>query len=179
MLFTEIRFVIFFVIVFVLYWAIRTIRARITLLILASLVFYGAWDWRFLGLILFVISVTYFAQKSLFQTPNELHKRYITTCSVVLLLGTLGIFKYFNFFADSLIALMQSTGFSVSQPLVSIILPVGISFYIFLAIGLIIDIRRGVFEKPQNFLDVTFFVAFFPQLVAGPIMRAKDFFSAN
>lgn len=176
MLFTELRFFIFFLILFVLYWAIQSRLIRIILLTGASFVFYGAWDYRFLALLGGVVLIAYLAQHFFFVWKEEGRRQTVLTVSVMLLLGILGIFKYFNFFTDSFIALFQSMGLGVSQPTIGIILPVGISFYVFQAIGYIMDVKRGVFRERHSLLDVAFFVAFFPQLVAGPIVRAGDFF---
>ena len=156
MLFNELRFVIFFVVVFILYWVITVKKLRILVLLVASFVFYGAWDWRFLGLLLFVISITYFAQSSLFNIKNNKERGLIVGSSVTLLLLTLGLFKYYNFFSESLTILLQDVGLSVSQPLLNIILPVGVSFYIFQAIGYIIDVSRREFEEPEDLLSVAF-----------------------
>ncbi|MGB3626985.1 MAG: MBOAT family O-acyltransferase, partial [Henriciella sp.] len=176
MLFSTFLFALFFLGVFTLYWSLPSGRARVIFLLAASYVFYGAWDYRFLGLISFVILVAYIGQHALFRRSNTKARNWITGISVTLLLATLGVFKYFNFFADSFVILLQRAGIEASQPTLSIILPVGVSFYIFQAIGFIVDVRRGEFKDPRGFIDTAFFVAFFPQLVAGPIVRAADFF---
>ncbi|KCZ89283.1 MBOAT family O-acyltransferase [Hyphomonas jannaschiana] len=176
MLFTELRFFAFYAIVFALYWVLRQQRQRVLVLTIASFIFYGAWDWRFLGLILFVIGVAYIAQRALLHEALQTKRRWIIGLAVGLMLTTLGVFKYFDFFADSLVALLQTLGIPVSQPLVQIILPVGISFFTFQAIGYVVDVARKEFDEPEDLLSVAFFIAFFPQLVAGPIVRALDFF---
>ncbi len=175
MLFTELRFLVFYVIVFAGYWAIQSRRFRILFLTLASFVFYGAWDIRFLGLIAFIIGVTYLAQVAIIRGGDR-KRRWVTGLSVVVLLSTLGVFKYFGFFSESLVALLQTLGLSASEPLIKIILPVGVSFYVFQAIGYVVDVARKEFDEPEDLLSVAFFISFFPQLVAGPIVRALDFF---
>jgi alginate O-acetyltransferase complex protein AlgI len=175
MLFTELTFFFFFAGLFALYWAIPSNKYRIYLLLVASAVFYGAWDWRFLGLIGFVILVVYWAHIRIIGSSSRSVRYWTLTAAVIALLGVLGVFKYFNFFADNAVFLLGSLGIPVSQPLLDIILPVGISFYVFQSIGLAIDTYRGDFRERLRFTDVAFFIAFFPQLVAGPIVRAGDF----
>ena len=176
MLFTELQFFAFFAALFVAYWIIQSRSGRVTLLVAASFCFYAAWDYRFVTLLAGVVAVAYCAQKALHATDLEKRRRRIVQASAFLLLALLGVFKYFNFFADSLVAAFQRAGIELSQPTVAIILPVGISFYVFQAIGYVIDTNRGKFDRAHSLLDVTFFVAFFPQLVAGPIVRAQNFF---
>lgn len=176
MLFTQLVFLVFFLVTFVAYWAIPNVRGRITLLTLASFFFYGVWDYRFLLLIWGVIAVAYSAQLLLFRSDTEKAKNLVVGLSVGSLLGLLAIFKYLNFFIDSFVVLAGSLGLELSHPTLYIILPVGISFYIFQAIGFVVDVRKGVFKQAESLLNVSFFVSFFPQLVAGPIVRADEFF---
>lgn len=176
MIFTEFRFIVFYLAAFIVYWIAHFKRARIAILTLASFIFYGAWDWRFLGLIGAVIAITYIAQSTVFFAKSQARKRIAVATSVSLLLLILGVFKYFGFFTDSMVSLLQTVGIPVSSPVLDIILPVGVSFYIFQAMGYIIDVARHEFEEPEDLLSVAFFISFFPQLVAGPIVRAQDFF---
>lgn len=146
------------------------------LLVIGSGIFYGAWDYRFLALIMGVILISFLAQDRLAKLTEPRSRRFVLWSSVILLLSILGVFKYFNFFVGSFIAFGQTVGLDLKASTLSIILPVGISFYVFQAIGLIVDVSRRTISKRYNLLEVAFFVAFFPQLVAGPIVRAKDFF---
>lgn len=175
MLFIEYRFLIFFIILFIFYWLVRYRYLRILILTLSSFVFYGAWDYRFLLLISFVIGVTYTSQILLTRLESEQKRSIVTSISITLLLSVLAFFKYFGFFSENLIVVTQKLGLHLSQPTINIILPVGISFYIFQAIGFVIDVHWRRFEKSLSLLDVSFFIAFFPQLVAGPIVRAEIF----
>lgn len=175
MLFTQLLFFAFFAILFVTYWSVQMRTARIAMLTMASFIFYGAWDYRFLVLLGGVIIIAYIAQHLLYSSENETRRNRVVLVSVVSLLSILAAFKYFNFFSDSFVVLFQSFGVDVSQPTIAIILPVGISFYIFQSIGYVVDVKRGAFGKRQTFLEVAFFIAFFPQLVAGPIVRAAEF----
>lgn len=176
MLFTEARFLLFFIIVFAVYWTLKNGRLRIAFLTAASYVFYGAWDFRFLALIGFVTLVTFAAGKAIPKANTDAAGNRIMMLSALCLLGVLGVFKYFNFFTLSFIQLADWAGLPLSQPVVNIILPVGISFYVFQAISYIVDVKRGVIPGSRSLLDVAFFVGFFPQLVAGPIVRAGEFF---
>ena len=142
------------------------------LLLVASYVFYGFWDERFLILILISTIVDFTIGKKLYATKGT-HRKLLVTLSIVVNLGILAFFKYFNFFADSLVNFFQIFGWSVDQPTLNIILPVGISFYTFQTLSYTIDIYRNQLKPCRRFLDFALFVAFFPQLVAGPIERAK------
>ncbi len=174
MIFTEALFLLFFVAVFVGYWTLRSNDARIWFLLGASLVFYGAWDARFLALLGSVILVTRFAALHLTGIDRD-RRGQVALGAIVFLLALLGVFKYFNFFADTFAIFAQRMGLPVGGTTLSIVLPVGISFYIFQAIGLIIDAYDRRITSAGRFRDTAFFIAFFPQLVAGPIVRAGEF----
>ena len=174
MIFTEVRFFVFFLTVFVVYWMLRSNSHRKWYLLLASYFFYGAWDYRFLALILLSTAVDYVAALQLVKT-NGKPKTYWLLLSLTVNLGMLAIFKYFNFFVDSLNGLMTTVGWSEQISTLEIVLPVGISFYTFQTLSYTIDIYRGKLQPTNNLLDFALFVAFFPQLVAGPIVRASDF----
>jgi len=179
MLFNSFEFAIFLPIVVGLYWVLPH-RWQNRMLLVASYVFYGAWDWRFLGLILLSTIVDYNVGLRLGALPagespdaDRSRKRWVGF-SVAVNLTILGFFKYFNFFVGSLTGLLDVVGLAPSSPiLLQIILPVGISFYTFQTISYSIDIYRGHLEPAKNFIDFALFVSFFPQLVAGPIERAQ------
>ena len=176
MIFTELRFLAFFLGVFALNWTLRNRAARHLVLLAASYVFYGAWDARFLGLII-LSTVADFCAALLLErhgTPPRL-RRLVLGSAVTLNLGILGLFKYYNFFADSLVALLASFDVTVSQPTLQLVLPVGISFYTFQSLSYTIDVYRGQLRAERSLLSYALYIAFFPQLVAGPIVRAVDF----
>ncbi len=176
MLFTELRFFVFFAAVFAIVWMLRKNNWRKIVLTGASYVFYGAWDWRFLGLILLITAVCYVSGLKVGQdNPNKRERQLWVSLSVIFSLAVLGLFKYFNFFADSFADLAHVVGLPVNNVTLGLVLPVGISFYTFQAISYVLDISRGHIKADRSALDVMFYIAFFPQLVAGPIVRASDF----
>ncbi|MEL7129820.1 MAG: MBOAT family O-acyltransferase [Pseudomonadota bacterium] len=176
MLFVELRFFLFFALVFTLVWTVRRNGARKAILTAASYVFYGAWDPRFLGLILFVTLVSYIVGTRFEpgKTSATAKKRWLTF-GVVTVLGVLGVFKYFDFFAESFGTFANLIGLPVNAVTLGLILPVGISFFTFQAISYMVDAYQGHIPAKRNVLDIAFYIAFFPQLVAGPIVRASDF----
>ncbi len=174
MIFNSLAFLIFFPIVFILYWLIPQKKYNIQnfLLLIASYVFYGWWDWRFLSLIAFSTCVDYVIG---LKMASELkHKKAYLLLSVFVNLGLLATFKYFNFFINSWVDLWGLFGFNISISTLYIILPVGISFYTFQTMSYSIDIYRGELKPAKNFIEFATFVSFFPQLVAGPIERASN-----
>lgn len=171
MLFHSWQFFVFFFLIFVLYWQLDTKRQNRWLLI-ASYVFYGWWDWRFLGLVFISTIVDYVAGRNIFTAKQANQKHTWLLVSIITNLGILGFFKYYNFFAASLVGLFQQFGFDLEPRLLSIILPVGISFYTFQTMSYTIDIYRNKLKPTNNLADFALFVAFFPQLIAGPIERA-------
>jgi alginate O-acetyltransferase complex protein AlgI len=173
-IFTELRFLGFFFAVFVVYWALASHRARKAWLLVVSYAFYAAWDWRFLSLILVSTVVDYVVGRAL-PDARGARRRGLLTTSLVVNLGILGLFKYANFFLDSGVGLFRFLGLPVSDVTLQIVLPVGISFYTFQTLSYTIDVYRGRLEPTRSPLDFATFVAFFPQLVAGPIVRAADF----
>ncbi len=173
MLFVEPLFLVFFAAIFIAYWSLPSLTARKTLLLIGSYVFYGAWDWRFLGLIAFSTLVDFCIGKRIADNTDK--KKLYLIISLVSNLGLLGIFKYFNFFAQSAVDLAHVFGATLNYTTLNIILPVGISFYTFQTLSYTIDIYRGKLKPQKSLLDFSLFVAFFPQLVAGPIVRAIDF----
>ncbi|MBI4881248.1 MAG: hypothetical protein HY812_16555 [Planctomycetes bacterium] len=178
MIFTELRFLFFFVVVFGVYWALRREGWRKNWLLATSYVFYAGWDWRFLFLIVSSTLVDYVAGWQLAGGPLQKSrgKRHVWLLfSLIANLGLLGFFKYYNFFVDSGARLLQWLGLPASAPALHIILPVGISFYTFQTLSYTLDVYRGKIPVTRNLRDFALFVAFFPQLVAGPIVRAADF----
>lgn len=171
MLFTTIQFVAFLLVVLALFYALPP-RCRRPLLLLASLFFYMAWNAKFVILILGLITVDYFAARWISQRSGA-ERRVALLVSLAANIGMLGWFKYANFARETWMHLIHP-GIGV-QPL-NIILPLGISFHTFQSISYVIDVYRGEQEVVTNYIDYALFVAFFPQLVAGPIVRAREFF---
>lgn len=167
-------YAVFLAAVFCLYWALRKhLRWQNLMLLAASYLFYGWWDWRFLGLILITSASTFLT--GLFIKPDKSKKsRLWVTVNIVLNLGILATFKYFNFFRDSFVDCLRLIGMNPDFPTVNILLPVGISFYTLQAISYTIDVYRGKCQATRNILAFFVYIAFFPQLVAGPIERASN-----
>ena len=176
MVFNSITFLAFFPIVFLLYWLVikRESNLQNLLLLLASYVFYAAWDWRFLSLIIISSTVDFFVGKQLGRSTDQRERRILLLISLGVNLLFLWFFKYFNFFVDSFALLFTSLGIEVGYSTLNIVLPVGISFYTFQTLSYTIDIYRRKINPTDNALTFFTFVAFFPQLVAGPIERASN-----
>ncbi len=174
MLFNSIDFAIFLPVVFLLYWygTQNNLRARNALLLVASYVFYGWWDWRFLSLIIFSSFVDFYVGKAMGQSDDDKKRKKLLWVSVLVNLGFLGFFKYYNFFAESLVEAFRFFGHPLDLRSLNIILPVGISFYTFQTMSYTLDIYRKKFEPTNDIVAFFAFVSFFPQLVAGPIERA-------
>jgi alginate O-acetyltransferase complex protein AlgI len=174
MIFTELRFLVFFSVIFLVYWLLRTNRSRKVLLLLASYFFYGSWDYRFLSLLLASTCIDYMLGRVLSSERHARHKQKWLAVSIVANLSFLGFFKYFNFFSGSAAVALGWLGLHASAPTLNIVLPAGISFYTFMSMSYTIDVYHG--HKPaKRFVDFALFVAFFPHLVAGPILRASQF----
>ena len=174
MLFNSFEFAIFFPIVLILYWLLSK-RWQNVLLLAASYIFYGYWDYRFLSLIFISTFVDYLSAINIFdlRENGEFRKsKYWMFLSAFANLGLLGFFKYYNFFAESLVSLFSSLGISSNINTLNVILPVGISFYTFQTMSYTLDVYRGKISPTRNLLDFALYVCFFPQLVAGPIERA-------
>jgi len=176
MLFNSIDFAIFLPIVFSLYWFVfgKTRRGQNVLLLIASYVFYGWWDWRFLGLILFSTVVDFLVGLGLGREKHPGRRKILLMISIFVNLGFLGYFKYANFFLDNLAGLFSFFGWQIPVGSLNLILPVGISFYTFQSLSYLFDIYRGIMVPTRDFLDYAAYVSFFPQLVAGPIERASQ-----
>lgn len=176
MIFNSFTFAIFFFIVFFLYWFVfnKKLRWQNVLIAVASYVFYGWWDWRFLSLILFSTVVDYSIAIGIHNSKNELKRKALLWLSLVVNLGLLGVFKYYNFFLESLYDLTPGFQAVLGFNTLEIILPVGISFYTFQTLSYTIDVYRKKLEPTKDFVVFASFVSFFPQLVAGPIERATN-----
>ena len=176
MLFNSLEFLIFLPIVFILYWFVmyKNLRIQNLLVLVASYVFYGWWDYRFLSLIILSTIVDYFSGINIENASNKKVAKSWLWVSVVFNIGLLGFFKYYNFFIDSWVEMFAGMGYEMSPYTLQIILPVGISFYTFQTMSYSIDIYRGKLKATKNFIGFAAFVSFFPQLVAGPIERASN-----
>ena len=176
MLFNSFDFALFLPIVFILYWFVLKTNLRIQnlLILTASYVFYGWWDWRFLSLIIFSSCVDYFVGIALQKENNKGKRKALLLVSIFVNLGFLGFFKYFNFFIESFADAFTFFGHSLNVKRLNIILPVGISFYTFQTLSYSIDIYKKKLEPTKDVIAFFAFVSFFPQLVAGPIERATN-----
>lgn len=174
MSFNSWEFIFFLAIVYLAYWALPWRRVQNIFLLTASYYFYAAWDWRFLSLILTSTIVDYICGLRIRHGKSQRARSIWLTVSMVANLGLLGFFKYYGFFLSSLEPILEGMGVSARSLHLHIVLPVGISFYTFQTMSYTIDIYRGELEPTADFLDFALFVAFFPQLVAGPIERAKN-----
>ncbi|HMQ61601.1 MAG TPA: MBOAT family O-acyltransferase, partial [Flavilitoribacter sp.] len=174
MLFNSIDFAIFLPIVFVLYWFVtnRNLKLQNAFLILVSYIFYGWWDWRFLSLIAFSSVVDFLVGLKMSDLEDPVKRKRLLWVSLIINLGFLGFFKYFNFFTESFAEAFSFFGSEINARTLNIVLPVGISFYTFQTLSYTIDIYRKNIEPTRDALAFFAFVSFFPQLVAGPIERA-------
>jgi len=175
MLFNSAEFLRFFAAFLLLYWLVRSnLRGRNLLILLASYVFYGSWNYKLLALIWVSTLLDYLVGLALGKTSSRPARRWLLLASLAGNLSILGFFKYYNFFAESLQALGERLGWSFHPAYLDVLLPVGISFYTFQTLSYTIDIYRGTLRPTRNLLDFAAYVAFFPQLVAGPIERASQ-----
>lgn len=176
MLFNSIDFAIFLPIVFILYWFVvnKNLKLQNLLIVVASYIFYGWWDWRFLSLILFSTIVDYLIGRKLRVVENQNKRKILLWTSIAVNLGFLGFFKYYNFFVDNFVTAFSFFGTEINVNSLHIILPVGISFYTFQTLSYTIDVYRRKLEPTKDFIAFSAFVSFFPQLVAGPIERATQ-----
>lgn len=176
MLLNSIDFAVFLPIVFLLYWLLanKNLRLQNALIVLASYVFYGWWDWRFLSLILFSTLVDFTIGRKLKNEENKTKRKILLWTSIFVNLGFLGFFKYANFFLDNFKSAFSFFGSAITTNSLSIILPVGISFYTFQTLSYTIDVYKRKLAPTNDFIVFSAFVSFFPQLVAGPIERATN-----
>ena len=176
MLFNSIQYAIFLPIVFILYWFVfqKNLKAQNIFIIIVSYIFYGWWDWRFLSLIIFSSAVDYSVGIGLLKTENNVKRKLLLYTSLITNLGLLGVFKYYNFFIESLMDAAPGLTFFLSERTLNIVLPVGISFYTFQTLSYTIDVFRKKLEPTRDIFSFFAYVGFFPQLVAGPIERATN-----
>lgn len=176
MLFNSIDFAIFLPIVFALYWFVfnRTISGQNFFILISSYIFYGWWDVRFLLLIAFSTVLDYLVAKKIDKSSNDSYRKKLLYVSITLNLGLLGFFKYYNFFIASMVEWWSMFGISITMSQLAIILPVGISFYTFQTMSYTFDVYAKKIKASPSFVAFASYVSFFPQLVAGPIERAKD-----
>jgi D-alanyl-lipoteichoic acid acyltransferase DltB (MBOAT superfamily) len=174
MFFNSLAFAIFLPIVFFLYWFVfnKTKSTQNALLIVASYYFYSCWDWRFLFLLVFSTFLDYYTGIRIEKSANDKGRKFWFWLSVIVNLGFLGVFKYYNFFSASFAQMLTTVGFKASPILLDVVLPVGISFYTFHGLSYVIDIYYKRIKAEYNFVDYSLFVSYFPLLVAGPIERA-------
>ncbi|WP_395052163.1 MBOAT family O-acyltransferase [Flavobacterium sp.] len=174
MLFNSINFLLFLPIVFAIYWMVnkRSLQLQNILLLASSYFFYAFWDWHFLFLLVFSTVLDYFTGIKMYEAKTEKSKKTWFWLSVLINLGFLGIFKYYNFFANSLAIALEKIGFEASFWTLEVILPVGISFYTFHGLSYVIDIYKNRIQPERNIISYSLFVSYFPLLVAGPIERA-------
>jgi alginate O-acetyltransferase complex protein AlgI len=174
MIFTQAAFLGFFVVCFAVHWMIRNHRAQKTWLLVCSYFFYGCWDWRFLGMIFVLTSIDYAAGLLMSRQERQRPRLAILMVSLCANLGVLGFFKYFNFFVRTGTGVLHWLGVPLQPAALDVVLPVGISFITFQTLSYTIDVYRRQLAPERDFLDFALFVSFFPQLVAGPIVRARD-----
>ena len=174
MIFNSDIFLLFFSVVTLLYWLVRNNQGhRDWLILVSSFIFYGTWDWRFLGLLVMTGGIDFLsAYKISLSHDPTVRKRWLML-SIFSNLGTLGFFKYAGFFVESAFHVLEVLGFGVGRPVLAIVLPAGISFYTFQALSYTLDVYRGQIEVERNPVKYFAFLTFFPQLVAGPIERAS------
>ena len=170
--FASIEYFAFLLIVWVAYRLLK-LRGQNILLLIASYYFYGMWDWRFLSLIVISTFIDFWVGRSLVRVEDPKRRKHLLAVSVIANMSMLGFFKYFGFFVDSAVALLEGIGLEAHRPALQIVLPVGISFYTFQTLSYTIDIYRRKLQPTGKLVDFALFVAFFPQLVAGPIERAS------
>ena len=173
MLFPTLTFGVFFLITFAVVWSARSNEWRKILLLVASWVFYGAWDWRFVPLLIASALMNWAVAQGLANERFIDRRKALLLCGVAVNLVILGFFKYFDFFTEQVGATLAAIGFERDLPVLRVILPIGISFFTFQGISYVVDVYRGRVQ-PARLLDILLLMSFFPHLVAGPIVRAAD-----
>lgn len=174
MIFNSFNYLFFLPVIFIFYWFVtnKKLLYQNLLLLLASYFFYAFWDWRFLFLLIFSTFLDYLTGLKIQESHNISKRKFWLWLSIGINVGFLGIFKYYNFFAESFTELLENIGFTVHPWTLKVILPVGISFYTFHGLSYVIDIYKKRIPAEKNVVDYSLFVSFFPLLVAGPIERA-------
>jgi D-alanyl-lipoteichoic acid acyltransferase DltB (MBOAT superfamily) len=171
MLFNSLTFFVFLPVVLLGYYRL-SLRGQNLWLLMASCVFYGWWDYRFLGLMAFSAFIDYFTAMAIEDSQDPVRRKRLLLLSLCLNLGILGFFKYFNCFVDSAVDLLAVFGISSGRPVLEVILPVGISFYTFQALSYTIDVYKKELKACRDPILYGLYITYFPQLVAGPIERA-------
>lgn len=172
MAFNSVQYIVFLAVVVVAYAKLQR-RGQNVLVLVASYVFYAAWDWRFLSLLWISTATDFVVGRRMGLASDDRHRRQLLIVSMAVNLGMLAVFKYFNFFAESADALLQGVGVAADWPTLNVVLPVGISFYTFQTMSYTLDVYWRKIEPTEDLLAFAVFVSFFPQLVAGPIERAR------
>lgn len=171
-MFTTVEFGVFLLTVFIIYWNIKSsCQIQNILLLVASYVFYGWWDWRFLILLICLSLFNYLIGIKLDASKTTWHRKALLITGLVINLGTLGLLKYFNFFIEGFIDFVSLLGYQIEGTTIDIILPLGISFYTFLSLSYLLDISRGTISADKNLINVLLTLGFFPIILAGPIQR--------
>lgn len=175
MTFQSIEYLIFLPIVFFLYWTIgkKSKTLQNLTIVIASLIFYGWWDWRFLGLLLFTAISTFMTGRWIWNTEEQRKRRILFVGVLVLNLAVLFFFKYYNFFLEAFTDVLSLLGIHAGISTLKILLPVGISFYTFTALSYSIDVYQSKIEPTDDFLAYLAYVMFFPSILSGPISRAR------
>lgn len=176
MLFNSLTFLIFLPTVFIIYWFFlrNTLKGRNLFLLIASYLFYGWWDYRFLSLLIISTLVDFVIALLMDKEQRDKRRKLLLTISLITNLGLLGVFKYYNFFIENWVNMWDAFGVEMHVSSWRIILPVGISFYTFQTLSYVIDVYRKQLRASNNFIQFAAYVSFFPQLVAGPIERATN-----
>ena len=178
MLFHTLEFVLFLAVVWPAYLLLRRIERQNALLVAASYLFYGWWEWRYVPLLLASTGVDYFIGRRLEGEEDARSRRSLVAASCIANLSLLGFFKYWDFFASTSNGVAAWFGLQGVVPQLHILLPIGISFYTFQSMAYTIDVYRGQVPASRNFVQFAAFISFFPQLVAGPIERARNLLRA-
>jgi alginate O-acetyltransferase complex protein AlgI len=173
-LFNSPTFIVFFVVVYGAYWLLRERRLQNVWLLAASYIFYGTWSWRFLTLLMASTLLDYVCALLIDRAKDSRTRRLVLSISLAANLTILGTFKYLGFFVAEAADFLAALGFDVNLPVLEIVLPIGVSFYTFQSMGYIIDVYRKKVSAARSLTEYALFVAFFPQLVAGPIQRANE-----
>ena len=172
MLFNSWQFLVFALAFFSLYYLLP-LRPQNWLLLVGSYLFYSAWDWRFVALLAGSTVIDFFMARYIDRAESPRRRRAALLVSLTFNLGVLGLFKYFNFFADNAVRLMHAVGWQADPVMINVVLPVGISFYTFMTISYVVDVYRRQIPSTGDLLEFAVFVSYFPHLVAGPILRAR------
>jgi alginate O-acetyltransferase complex protein AlgI len=175
MLFHSFAFFVFFSVTFTVYWILRAHEHRMVWLVVASIVFYGAWNPWFVLLIAFTAGVDYIFALRIERATTPLRRKWLLIASLIVSLSLLGFFKYANFLLSASTGLLAIVGVHVVPPVLQIVLPLGISFYTFETISYVVDVYRGKLPAERNPLHYALYIMFFPHLISGPIVRPLQF----